>query len=87
MKNKPAGLPMSIERNDEIHVELHEDKAWHITRGRQRQHIDSYRLKDHAMAYARAVAYGLHAELISHDANGCVTRHERASLTYPVCLE
>lgn len=87
MTNRFAGLSTDIERDDDIHVELDASEAWHVTRGSQRQHVDSYRFKHHAMAYARAVAYGLHAELVSHDPNGRVTRHARASLTYPVCLE
>lgn len=87
MANRPAELPANIAHDEDVHVALAEDRAWHITLGPQRLHVGSYRLKDHAMAYARAVAYGLHVELVSHDIAGRATRHERASLTYPVRLE
>jgi len=87
MKNTPAGHPTTIEHDDDIHVELVENEAWQVTRGRLRVPVGSYRHKDQAMAYARAVAYGLRVELIAHDMSGSATRHERASLTYPVCLE
>jgi uncharacterized protein DUF2188 len=71
----------------DIHVGRGESGAWLVTRGGQRTELASYRLRDHAMAFARAVAFSRHVEMIVHDLNGRGTLHKRASLTYPVSLD
>jgi hypothetical protein len=38
------------------------------------------------MAFARAVAFSRHVEMLVHETDGRITRHKRASLTYPISL-
>ena len=87
MKNKHAQLRISVKSDHDIHVERGESEAWHVTRGGHRTPVGSYRLRDHAMAFARAVAFNRHVEMVVHDINGCITRYQRASLTYPTSLD
>ena len=87
MKNKHAQLRMSFKSDEDVHVERDESEAWHVTRGGQRGPVSGFRLRDHAMAYARAVAFNRHVEMIVHGINGRIMRYQRASLTYPVSLD
>jgi hypothetical protein len=45
-----------------------------------------YTVREHAMAFARAVAYSRHAEMLVHENDGRIVRHARSSLTYPISL-
>ena len=87
MENKHAELRITVKRDDDIHVEHDESGAWHVTRGEQRTSVGSYRLRGHAMAFARTVAFSGHVEMIVHEINGRIARHQRASLTYPISLD
>ena len=69
-----------------IHVGCGERGFWLVTRGGQPTTLASYRFKVHAMAFARAVAFSQHVEMVVHDLNGQIIRHPRASLTYPIAL-
>jgi hypothetical protein len=74
--------------DNDIHVEWRGGKkAWFVTRRGHLTGMGSYRLRHHAMAFARAVAFSRHVEMIVHDLNGLVTRHQRAALTYPASLD
>jgi hypothetical protein len=39
------------------------------------------------MAFARAVAFGSNSEMIVHEPDGRMTRHARATLSYPTALD
>lgn len=70
-----------------IHVGLDFDARWFVACGAERPVLGSFRLKEHAEAYARALAYSRHVEMIVHPAGGGTVRHARASLTYPTSLD
>lgn len=71
----------------DIHVVHGPGEAWVVKRGGQIFASSSYRLRAHAMAFARAVAFGAHADMIVHDRSGIRTRYGRASLSYPTSLD
>lgn len=73
--------------NGEIHVVRGPGKAWRVTQGGQFLASANYRLRAHAMAFARAVAYGANADMIVHESGGRKTRHSRSSLSYPTSLD
>jgi len=71
----------------DIHVVRGPDENWLVKQGTILLASASYRVRAHAMAFARAVAYGAHADMIVHDLSGATTLHTRASLSYPVVLD
>ncbi|MBX9863185.1 MAG: DUF2188 domain-containing protein [Hyphomicrobium sp.] len=71
----------------EIHVVHGPGESWRVREGGQILASSSYRLRAHAMAFARAVAFQVHADMIVHDRSGGRTRHGRASLSYPTSLD
>lgn len=71
----------------DIHVMRGADEAWSVKRGEMPLAASSYRLRAHAVAFARAVAHRAHADMIVHDLCGRSTRHTRASLSYPTSLD
>jgi Uncharacterized protein conserved in bacteria (DUF2188) len=77
----------SMKVRSDIHVGLGDEAAWLVTRGDEREVIGTYRVKSHAMAFARAVAYSCHTEMVVHERGGQVTHHARASLSYPTSLD
>lgn len=69
-----------------IHVRRDADDRWRIASGGDRPMLGSYRTRASAEAFARALAYSRHVELIVHDMGG--TRHyARPALTYPTSLD
>ena len=70
-----------------IHVGLDFDARWFVACGTERPVLASFRLREHAEAYARALAYSRHVEMVVHSAGGGMVRHARASLTYPTFLD
>lgn len=71
----------------DIHVVHGPGNAWMVAQGGQLLASANYRLRAHAVAFARAVAYGAHADMIVHEQSGRITRHTRASLSYPTSLD
>ena len=71
----------------DIHVLRGPDEAWMVAQSGQFLASTNYRRRAHAMAFARAVAYSVHADMIVHDLGGRSTRHARASLSYPTSLD
>ncbi|MFA9475407.1 MAG: hypothetical protein ACERJ2_12715 [Filomicrobium sp.] len=60
--------------------------SWQVTNGK----IDArrnFRHKDHALAFARALAHSYQSDLYLLGPDGASCRQSRASLTYPVILE
>ncbi|MDX2306978.1 MAG: hypothetical protein NW216_01935 [Hyphomicrobium sp.] len=70
-----------------IHVGLDFDKRWFVACGADRPVLASFRLQWHAEAFARAMAYSRHVEMVVHPVRGGTVRHARASLTYPTILD
>jgi hypothetical protein len=71
----------------DIHVVRGPGEAWMVAQGGQFLATTNYRLRAHAMAFARAVAHSVHADMIVHDRGGRSTRHTQASLSYPTSLD
>jgi hypothetical protein len=84
--NPNKGQPWNSYADTDIHVGQGENKAWLVQQG-QLPNLASCRLKDHAIAFARAVAFSRRVEMIVHEINGRALRHARPSLTYPVRLD
>ena len=72
---------------NEIHVLQGESGSWLVTDGRRRPPIRVFRLKWHAMGFASAIALSRGLEMVVHCPDGSQTRHQRASLTYPIDLD
>jgi hypothetical protein len=70
-----------------VHVRRGEDEAWLVKKSYHVHALASYRLKSHALAYARALAFSCRVDMIVHDLDDRTTRHDRASLTYPTRLD
>lgn len=70
----------------DIHVMRGPGEAWMVAQG-GRFLTSNYRLRAHAIAFARAVAFGARADMVVHDLGGRKTRHTRASLSYPISLD
>jgi hypothetical protein len=71
----------------DIHVVRGPDEVWLVKQGEMSLASPSYRVRAHAMAFARAVACRAHADMIVHDLCGAKTRYTRASLSYPTSLD
>jgi hypothetical protein len=71
----------------DIHVGLDPEDTWSVSAGPDRPPLASFRVRLHAVAFARAVAFSRGVEMIVHDAAGASIRHPRASLTYPARLD
>jgi hypothetical protein len=70
----------------DVHVSRGKRELWFVTAAAFSVPLGAYKLRDHAMAFARALAFSSHGEMIVHDIDGRRTRHSRSSLTYPVVL-
>jgi hypothetical protein len=70
----------------DAHIEQTNCGAWRVTggniRGRHR-----YTLRDHALAFARAIANANEVDLYVHHRDGAVVRQATSSLTYPAILD
>jgi len=71
----------------DIHVRRDAQDNWRITSDGSKVVHASYRARVYAEAYARALAYSRHVEMIVHNTGGDVVRHVRAELTYPTVLD
>lgn len=71
----------------DIHVVRGQGDGWLVAQGERPVPMASYRHRAHAMAFARAVAFGANSEMVVHEADGRRTRHARASLSYPTALD
>ena len=74
-------------KNDFIRVTRRSDGAWAVFRGSQGLSLLAFRLKTHAVAYARAVSFSGKLALFVDDKCGIGVRQSSASLTYPRILE
>lgn len=74
-------------KNDFIRVTRRSDGAWAVFRGSRRLALLAFRLKTHAVAYARAISFSLKLSLFVDDKCGIGVRQSSASLTYPRILD
>jgi hypothetical protein len=74
-------------RNDFIRVTRRSDGVWAVFRGSQKLALLAFRLKTHAVAYARAISFSLKLSLFVDDKSGIGVRQTSASLTYPMILD
>lgn len=74
-------------KNDYIRVTRRSDGAWAVFRGSQGLVLLAFRLKTHAIAYARAISFTGRLALFVDDKFGIGVRQSCASLTYPKILD
>lgn len=72
---------------DFIRVQRGLDTLWSVTRRIRPAIRDDFKIKFHAVAYARALSFSLHLPLFIDDSVGCPIKQSPASLTYPLHLE
>jgi len=70
-----------------FHVGIGLGEVWVVTRHGTAVSSTRYRLKCHAMAFARAMAFRSDVEMIVHELDGHMVVHQRPSLTYPIALD
>jgi hypothetical protein len=80
-------MPRDHAEARDIHVVRGPGEYWLVRQDGQILASSSYRVRAHAMAFARAVAFQVHADMIVHDRCGVRTRYGRASLSYPTSLD
>jgi hypothetical protein len=74
-------------KSDFIRVTKRREALWSVLRGQRDLCLLTFRLKPHAVAYARAVASAGKITLFVDDRNGVAVRQSSSSLTYPVLLD
>lgn len=68
-----------------IHVARNISGDWEV-RGKDLRSMHSFRLREEAVAFGRAVAFTGGRALFLHDTGGPSLRQTRASMTYPSVL-
>lgn len=63
------------------------ENTWNVKGGSTRSQGPSFRVKSHAVAYARAMSWSSRVTLFVDDDCGTPVRQTRESLTYPVHLD
>ena len=74
-------------KNDFIRVTRRRDGMWAVFRGPHDLVLLAFRLKAHAVAYARAVSFSGKLALFVDDKSGIGIRQSSSSLTYPILLD
>lgn len=73
--------------NDFIRVTRRRDGLWAVFRGRGGTVLLAFRLKAHAVAYARAISFSRKLALFVDNKCGVGVRQPAISLTYPILLD
>lgn len=73
-------------KDDFIRVTRRRDGSWTVFRGPHSLILLAFRLKAHAIAYARAVSFSGKLILFVDDKSGVAIRQSSSSLTYPMLL-
>jgi len=73
--------------SDFIRVSRRRDGMWAVFRGRGSLVLLAFRLKAHAIAYARAVSFSRKLALFVDNRCGVGVRQPSTSLTYPILLD
>ena len=71
----------------DVHVIRGHGQRWTVAQEGQIATAANYRLRSHAVAFARAFAFAAHADVIVHELAGHSTRYTRTSLGYPTLLD
>jgi len=80
--------PAARKLSRDVHVAWQSDRRdWQVAPVNHSDLARNFRLKAHALAFARAVALSLDAELVERDSTGRVKRHGKESLSYPTTLD
>jgi hypothetical protein len=74
-------------KGDYILVTKRHGASWSVLRGQRHLCLLRFRLKQHAVAFGRAMAFSRKLALFVDDRNGIAVRQSAASLTYPVLLD
>jgi hypothetical protein len=69
-----------------IRVTQRGNPLWTVMRGPRRVSLLTFKIKSHAVAYARAISYSGKLTLYVDDENGIAIKQHASSLTYPVVL-
>ena len=70
----------------DVHVKQNSSGAWQVTGGSIRGR-DRFALRDHALAFSRAIANANEVDLYVHQRDGAIVRQATSSLTYPATLD
>jgi hypothetical protein len=70
----------------DVHVKKNNSGAWQVTGGNIRGRY-RFTLRDHALAFSRAIANANEVDLYLHQHDGAVVRQATSSLTYPATLD
>ena len=70
----------------DVHVEQNSSGMWQVTGGNIRGRY-RFTLRDHALAFSRAIANANQVDLYIHQHDGVAIRQATASLTYPATLD
>jgi hypothetical protein len=73
-------------KSDFIRVTRRRESVWTVLRGPRGLCLLTFRLKSHAVAYARAISFSGKLALFVDDGNGIAVRQSSSSLTYPIVL-
>lgn len=74
-------------KGDYILVTKQHGASWLVLRGQRNLFLLRFRLKQHAVAFGRAMAFSGKLALFVDNRNGIAVRQSAASLTYPVLLD
>jgi hypothetical protein len=74
-------------QGDYILVARQHEASWSVLRGGGSLCLLSFRLKQHAVAFGRAMAFSKKLALFVDDRNGIAIRQSSESLTYPLLLD
>jgi hypothetical protein len=85
-KNETSMMTQALCQN-RVAVGLRSDGRWMVSRGAEGAPLRSFRVKEHALAYARAVALSLRSVLYVRNRCGIEARQLGKTLTYPVKLD
>lgn len=69
-----------------IRVSQRGEMQWSVLRGPRAISLLTFKLKSHAIAYARAISYSSQLALFVDDEHGMAVRQDAATLTYPRLL-
>ncbi len=67
-----------------VYVSLVAERKWQVTGGKEGTR--HFHVREHALAFGRALAYSTRSELIVIEEDGSEVLQTRASMTYPLDL-
>jgi len=70
-----------------INVAQTDSGSWLVSQGTRQLAMRAFRLKAHAMAFGRALAFSRGAAMYVYARDGRATQQARQTLTYPIKLD